>query len=96
MLQTPEVLPRVFVPQRVERLYTDSQVLQGLHAADFDPREVAYVMDELTQSGTATGSARILEEIPTRVSVEAELDAPGLVVLADRWDAGWRAELDGP
>jgi len=41
------------------------------------------------------GSARIAELRGDRVRLEAELDAPGLVVLADAWDPGWRAWVDG-
>jgi uncharacterized membrane protein YfhO len=29
------------------------------------------------------------------VLLEADLDAPGLVVVVDAWDPGWRARVDG-
>jgi uncharacterized membrane protein YfhO len=43
----------------------------------------------------AQGSVRISEEEPDRVVLDAELDRPGLVVLADLWHPGWRAWRDG-
>jgi uncharacterized membrane protein YfhO len=41
------------------------------------------------------GSASIVRDEPTLVEVEAELEAPGLLVLADSYFPGWRATLDG-
>ncbi|MGH2662603.1 MAG: YfhO family protein [Actinomycetota bacterium] len=32
---------------------------------------------------------------PERVQLAATLDAPGVLVLSDVWDAGWKAEVDG-
>ena len=46
-------------------------------------------------SNACRGSARIVEEIPTRVTVSVRLETPGLVVLADLWDQGWRAYWNG-
>jgi len=33
---------------------------------------------------------KIQSEIPTRIVVAAQMETPGLLVLADRWDQGWR------
>ncbi len=88
-------LGRVFVPRRVEMVTEDSLRLAKLAAADFDPREVAYVERPVHLPGPANGSARILEEAPTRIIVAANMETPGLVVLTDRWDAGWRAYVNG-
>lgn len=93
--ENPDVLPRAFVPRRARTLAGDEEVRRLLGAADFDPRETAYVTGALSSSGSVSGSARIVADEPMRIRVEAELDAPGLVVLADRWDAGWRASVDG-
>ena len=39
--------------------------------------------------------ARITNEIPTRIMVSVQMATPGLVVLADNWDKGWRAYWNG-
>ena len=41
------------------------------------------------------GTARIVEDLPERVEVEADLAAPGYLVLADTFDPGWSATVDG-
>ncbi len=88
-------LGRVFVPHRVETVTEDRARLAKLAGADFDPREVAYVERPVSLPGPARGTASIVEEVPTRVVVAANLETPGLVVLADRWDAGWHAYANG-
>jgi uncharacterized membrane protein YfhO len=36
-----------------------------------------------------------VDEVPTRVTLAVQMETPGLVVLADRWDKGWHAYLNG-
>jgi hypothetical protein len=88
-------LERVFVPRRVETVVDGKERLAKLSAADFEPREVAYVEAPVGVPGACRGTARVVEEIPTRVVVSFQMETPGLVVLADRWDVGWRAYLNG-
>jgi uncharacterized membrane protein YfhO len=68
--------------------------LARLAAKDFDPRQVAYVEEPVELPAKCRGAAAIVEEIPTRVKVSLDMQTPGLVVLADRWDAGWHAYYD--
>ena len=91
----PSALPRVFVPQRVHFEPSDELRLQKLGAADFDPRVVAFSEQPIEVPDIATGTAAITAELPTRVSVSVQMATPGLVVLADRWDPGWAAYLEG-
>ncbi len=43
----------------------------------------------------AVVKSEISDEQPTRISVSMKMETPGLVVLADLWDKGWRAYLNG-
>jgi hypothetical protein len=43
----------------------------------------------------ATESVTVRYDSPTRVVLEAYLDRPGLIVLADIFDPGWRLAIDG-
>lgn len=66
-----------------------------LTSVAFKPAEQAYVKEPLDIPQDARGRARIVHETPTKVEIEADMQTPGLVVLADMWDAGWHATLDG-
>jgi hypothetical protein len=41
------------------------------------------------------GTSRFLAPRPDRVRLEVEAERPGFVVLADAYDPGWRASIDG-
>jgi hypothetical protein len=95
VMKNPRVLPRVFVPERVEVAADKQERLAKLSADNFNPRQVAYVEEPVELPAKCRGAAKIAEEIPTRVKVSLDMQTPGLVVLADRWDAGWHAYCDG-
>jgi hypothetical protein len=95
ILENRSALPRVFVPQRVEVVANDNERLGKLALPDFNPREVAYVETPVALPSECRGAVKITDEIPTRIVVAAQMETPGLLVLADRWDRGWRAYLNG-
>jgi hypothetical protein len=88
-------LPRPYVPERVETVADDKERLAKLADEHFDPRRVAYVEEPIDLPSTCRGSAKIVEEIPTRIKMSLDMQTPGLVVLADLWDAGWHAYYNG-
>ncbi|MGH7972352.1 MAG: hypothetical protein ACREIC_26875, partial [Limisphaerales bacterium] len=95
VLVNPRALPRAYVPQRVELLTNDAVRLSKMTLPEFNPRAVAYVETKVALPAACAGTAEIVQEVPTRVVVSATMKTAGLVVLADRWDKGWRAYLDG-
>jgi hypothetical protein len=95
VLENREALPRVYVPERVESKGSDDEILQALAEPDFDPARVAYVNEPLHLPDPMRGEALLDDEVPTRVAVTARMETPGLVVLADLWFEGWKAELNG-
>lgn len=95
VLENSNVLPRAYVPRRVETVTDPAQTLRKLAARDFNPRQVAYVDQPVNIPGDGVGTAEIVEEIPSRVTVSADMQTSGLVVLADRWDKGWRVYVNG-
>jgi hypothetical protein len=88
-------LPRVFIPRRVETVPDSGPRLARLGAADFNPREVAYVETPLTFAAPSEGTAGIEGESPSRVRISVQMKTPGLVLLADQWDPGWKAAFNG-
>lgn len=87
----PAALPRAFVPRAVQMEARDEVRLQRMADPSFDPREVAWVETPVAVPPTCSGEATITHDDPTRVELSAIMRTPGLLVLADRWDAGWRA-----
>lgn len=88
-------VPRVFVPQHVEFVPDSSARLQKMASGAFNPHIHAYVEAALRLPVHCVGSARITRETPTQLVITATMDTPGLVVVADRWDVGWRAAVNG-
>jgi hypothetical protein len=93
--ENPEVLPRVYVPHTVQTITEEQVLLHCLGAADFDPRQVAYVETARSSAHQANGSAEIVVDLPNEVAIQVDMQGPGLVVLADRWHSGWRAYGNG-
>lgn len=95
VMENRRSLPRVYVPERVESKGSDAAVLQALSAPDFDPARVAYLNEPLDLPGPIRGEALLDAEVPTRVVLTARMETPGIVVLADLWFDGWKAERNG-
>jgi hypothetical protein len=92
-LRNPSAMPRVFVPRRVEIVLDEKDRLARLGAADFDPRAVVYLESPVELPEAMEGRASVLHESPSEVTIAVTMATPGVVVLADRWDSGWRARL---
>ena len=93
ILRVPEPLPWVYVV---------GEERQGASVADlldprFDPRRAVMIRDGRNASaGTAFhGTARLVEERGDALVAEVETTAPGLLVLLEAFDSGWRATVDG-
>jgi hypothetical protein len=96
VIENQSALPRAFVPRRVEMVNDKAQRLARLGAADFRPADVALVEStEAVSLENVSGTAWIQEDLPSRVTVEVTMDTKGLLVLADQWDAGWKATYKG-
>jgi hypothetical protein len=88
-------LPRAYVPHSVHAVKGDQQALLEMAAFDFDPRQTAFMTDRLQLPDAMQGQASVRYESPTRAELDVQMQTPGLVVLADSWNAGWHAKLDG-
>jgi len=81
-------------------VYADNQqdAIVALYRLGTGLREQLVVEDPLRPlSGAANdvGTARIVEDLPEHVVVETESTAPAYLVLADTFDPGWSASVDG-
>jgi len=93
-VENVRALPRAFVPAHVTLERDHDLRLRALAAASFDPKVEAYVESPVDVTVNASGRAtRELDE-PTHVRVAVDANDRALLVLADRWDVGWRATLN--
>jgi hypothetical protein len=95
VMENRDALPRVYVPRGVEVVDETATTLSRLAAADFDPRRIAFVAEAVYLPSDCRGSVTIVDEVPSQVTVAADMETPGLLVLADLWDEGWSAEVNG-
>ena len=94
-LENPRALPRAFVPARAQTLGDEQHLLWEMAREDFAPAELAYVDGPIEWTDAAKGHVTIVAETPIRVALEVSMETPGLVVLADLWDPGWQARVNG-
>jgi hypothetical protein len=94
-------LPRASLVGAARLVEDEDAAFDAVLEPRFDPRREAVVERPITGLGErplrpgAAGSARIVEDEPERVVIEADADRRALLVLADVHYPGWKAELDG-
>jgi hypothetical protein len=99
VFRVPDPLPRV-LPVGAARIADGLAALKALVDPGFDPaREVVLPSGSPLPAGPSTGGpageARILAYRPDLVRAETALGRPGYMVVADAFDPGWRATVDG-
>ncbi|HET6324698.1 MAG TPA: hypothetical protein VFG04_08365, partial [Planctomycetaceae bacterium] len=88
-------LPRAFVPRSAHSVKDDAEAVALMTPVAFDPRQTVVLSDDLQLPDAMQGTASVHYVTPTRSELDVDMQTPGLVVVSDLWDAGWRAELDG-
>ena len=89
------VLPRTFVPKSVQTVSNAYDELQQMASEQFDAAKTTFVESPIQLPADCRGAAHITNEIPTHITISVKMETPGLVVLADNWDTGWRAVYNG-
>jgi hypothetical protein len=92
--ENPYALPRAFIPKRVTNDLAGKGLLAKMALPSFDAAEHSYA-EISNEYRNCRGQAQIVRENPQEVVLDVEMETPGLVILADLWYAGWKAELDG-
>ena len=96
VLRVPDPLPRTYAVGAATRV-DDLGAVARLLDPHFDPSQEIVLPpgDVVPPTPGFSGKSRIAEFKPDRVRIEAELGAPGYVVLVDTYDPGWHATVDG-
>jgi hypothetical protein len=95
IFRVPAPIPRAHVVGRAR----PSDGLAALVDPAFDPKREVLLASVgpalVAAAGPFEGTAAVVAESTTRVSVRAQASAPGYLVLADAYDPGWIATVDG-
>ena len=97
--QNSAAFPRAFVVHAAKQVSGRQAMFAELTDPGFDPWTTALVEEEL--SGLPHGASgrgklpTIVNHAADTVTIDADLDRPGLLVLGDAFYPGWRASVDG-
>ncbi len=96
VFRVPGALPRTYAVAGA-RIAGGEAALKTLVDAGFDPtREIVLPRGPSVGAPPGfSGSSRLLALRPDSVRLEAQLSAPGFVVLVDTYDPGWHVTVDG-
>ncbi len=90
-------LPRAFLVPRVREV-PPAATIAAMREAAWDPRNIAFVPAGSAlpvAEGPLTGGADILEHEPDRIRIRTRASRPALLVTADSYYDGWKADIDG-
>ncbi len=91
-------LPRARLAGRPVYVATAAEGVKALEALGPESRKRLIVEDPsrpLSPSAEVSGTARIVTDLPEHVVVETGSPGPAYLVLADTFDPGWSATVDG-
>jgi hypothetical protein len=95
LFEVPGTLPRAYVVGTA-RAADGEAARRILLDPSFDLRREVVLPDASFAAGPGfAGTSRVVDMRPDRVRVEVELREPGLLVLVDTYDPGWKATVDG-
>jgi hypothetical protein len=95
--RVPDPLPVVYVV-RGERVGGDPEAaLRAVLDPSFDPRREVVLTEASAAAFPVLGpdTARVVSRRADALEVEAQLCAPGVLVVLEAFEAGWRATVDG-
>ena len=94
--ERPSADTRVFVPKQIETIPDSEKRLARLTDGKWNPRNSLILESEpATHLTNIQGTVHIVRDDPEQVEIEANMQTPGYVLLADRWDPGWKATVNG-
>jgi hypothetical protein len=97
LYKVDHVVPRAYIVSTTTQEKNPRKIVDRLASVDFDPFKQV-ILDEALPIASKTdfqAKANISRYSNRAVDIEAHLNGPGILVLADSYYPGWRAYMDG-
>jgi hypothetical protein len=100
LIEFTGALPRARLFSQWQSSTNNQETLKTLGSAAFDPHRTVLVSDPIAPppSGATNADAGTVECVsyaPKRIKFQAQAAAPAVLLLNDKYDAGWHATVDG-
>jgi hypothetical protein len=79
--------------RRTEQVYFPRGELRDFHNTAVIESDEDHAIPRPSETTSPISTCRIVRDDPHHVEIEAHLAAPGLLVLSDAYDPGWKAEV---
>lgn len=96
ILENPNSLDRTYLAKQIQTV--SNQEIENIFMNDkkFDPRKTVLLSKDLkVLKVSGTGKVSILHYSPNIIKVKTDMVSEEILVLADQYEEGWKAEIDG-
>jgi hypothetical protein len=98
VLENAQAVPRAWIVHEARQVVR-GEALPLLASGEVDPRQTALLEtsppDLAPVADPSSESVTIVNESPDRIELSTATDAPGLLMVSETYDPGWKAYVDG-
>lgn len=99
LIEFTGALPRAGFYQQCEVMTNQQSLLERLVSPAFDPAKTVILGEAAAvpsrSSHDASGEVQVVRYAPKNILLKSKSSGPGIVLLNDRWNPFWKAEIDG-
>tara|TARA_B100000029_G_scaffold216483_1_gene214287 strand:+ start:10352 stop:12649 length:2298 start_codon:yes stop_codon:yes gene_type:complete len=89
------VLPKAWFVESTLSVNSMHNSIREIINADFDPKEVAVVLNYKSKEKLSIGSVELIEYSENKIILQSQSDGPGFLVLSENYyGPGWNATID--